>query len=189
MNFCSYCANTVILKIPDDDDRPRYICESCETIHYENPKVVCGCIPEWEDKLLICKRAIEPRANYWTLPAGFMELGETCAEGATRETWEEARARVEILGLYCVYSLPYVDQVHMMFRSRLLDLKYEAGPESTEVQLVSENEIPWDEIAFATIRQTLKYYYAERKTNKFPTHFGDIIQDGNSYTYQPGPET
>lgn len=184
MKYCSQCSSLVTRKIPEDDNRLRYVCESCNTIHYENPKIVCGCLPEWEDKILICKRAIEPRANYWTLPAGFMELQESCDEGAIRETWEEARARVEVLGLYCVYSLPYAGQVHMLFRSRLLDLDYEPGPESTDVKLVSEAEIPWQEIAFATIRQTLKFYYEDRKTNQFPTRFGDIIKTGNKYCYQ-----
>ena len=135
MNFCSHCGETVILKIPEDDNRQRYVCLSCEMIHYQNPKVVTGCLPVWEDKILLCKRAIEPRYGLWTLPAGFMELGETTVEAAARETMEEANARVNIQGLYVVINLPQVDQVFMMFRSQLLDLDFSPGVESLAVEL------------------------------------------------------
>lgn len=188
MKYCSTCGDKVSLKIPADDDRQRYVCVSCETIHYQNPNVVVGCIPVWEDKILLCKRAIEPRSGLWTLPAGFMELGETSQEGAIRETLEEANARVEIEGLYVVINVPTANQVYMMFRSRLLDRDFGPGAESLDTRLFHEDEIPWDVIAFGTIRQTLKFYFQDRKIDHFPTHFGDIIRQNESFTYIPGPD-
>lgn len=187
MNFCSHCGETVILKIPEDDNRQRYVCLSCEMIHYQNPKVVTGCLPVWEDKILLCKRAIEPRYGLWTLPAGFMELGETTVEAAARETMEEANARVNIQGLYVVINLPQVDQVFMMFRSQLLDLDFSPGEESLAVELYTKQDIPWDSLAFGTIRQTLDFFFEDQQTGDYPLHVGDIVKHGDNYSFRPGP--
>ncbi|WP_333839650.1 NUDIX hydrolase, partial [Pelomicrobium sp.] len=127
MNFCSNCGARVEYRVPPGDTLPRYVCPACGAIHYQNPKIVVGCIPEWEDRVLLCRRAIEPRYGYWTLPAGFMENGETTFQAALRETMEEARARVELGPLYTVYNLPHVNQVYLMFRARLLDLDFRPG--------------------------------------------------------------
>jgi ADP-ribose pyrophosphatase YjhB (NUDIX family) len=150
------------------------VCSDCGTIHYQNPKMVVGCIPEWEDKVLLCRRAIEPKHGLWTLPAGFMENGETTLEGAARETWEEAGARIEMGGLYTLYNLPHINQVYLMFRARLLDLDFKPGIESLETRLFTEAEIPWDEIAFRTVRTTLEQYFDDRRNGTFSFHFGDI---------------
>lgn len=174
MNFCSHCGNTIVIRIPEGDHMPRHICASCGTVHYQNPKIVVGCIPEWEDKILLCRRAIEPKYGLWTLPAGFMENGETTLEGAARETWEEAGARIEIGSLYTLFNLPHINQVYMMFRARLLDLNYQSGIESLETRLFTEAEIPWDEIAFRTVRATLELYFEDRRGGDFEFHFGDI---------------
>ena len=175
MNYCSNCGAKVGFKIPDGDTLPRFVCDECQTIHYQNPKMVVGCIPEWEDKILLCRRAIEPRYGKWTLPAGFMENGETAGEGAFRETLEEAGARVEIGDLYTFMNLPHIDQVYIMFRARLLDLDYAAGTESLEVRLFMEHEIPWDELAFRTVSATLQHYFDDRRRGAFPLHVGDIL--------------
>lgn len=187
MKYCSQCGSDIVVKIPEDDDRPRHVCKSCEIIHYQNPKIVAGCLPIWEDKVLLCKRAIEPRYGYWTLPAGFMELGETTLEAATRETSEEANARVELEGLYALMNLPHVDQVYMMFRSRLLDLDFSPGSESLAVELFEEDEIPWDKIAFTTIRATLQLYFADRKAGAYPFRVGDIVSEGEGYGFLHRP--
>jgi len=175
MNYCSHCGKPVVLRIPEGDSLPRHVCDACQTIHYQNPKIVVGCIPEWEDKILLCRRAIEPRYGFWTLPAGFMENCETTAQGALRETLEEANARVEIGKLYTLFNLPHISQVYMMFRGNLLDLDFKPGVESLEVALFSEQEIPWDELAFTTIRDTLKHYFSDRRSGSYGFHFGDIL--------------
>ena len=174
MNFCSHCGSTVVIRTPEGDHMPRHTCASCGMIHYQNPKMVVGCIPEWEDKILLCRRAIEPKYGLWTLPAGFMENGETTLEGAARETWEEAGARIEIGSLYTLFNLPHINQVYLMFRARLLDLDYQSGIESLETRLFSEAEIPWDDIAFRTVRATLELYFEDRRGGGFEFHFGDI---------------
>ncbi len=174
MKYCSNCSASVELMIPEGDSLPRYVCTVCNTIHYQNPKIVVGCIPEWEDKVLICKRAIEPRLGWWTLPAGFMENNETLAQAAARETLEEANARVEIGNLFTVYSLPHISQVYFLFRARLLDLDFKPGIESLEVKLVSELEIPWDEMAFRVIHDPLKRYFEERRQGELGFHMGII---------------
>ena len=189
MNYCNQCGSEVIGKIPAGDNRLRYVCVSCEEIHYQNPKIVAGCIPEYEGKVLLCKRAIEPRYGYWTLPAGFMELEETSLEAALRETLEEANARVVISELYAVFNLPNVSQVYMMYRSQLLDLDFSAGEESLEVKLFAENEIPWDDIAFTTIKYTLKFFFQDQRNKEFSLHTGDISnQSDGTYGFRPGPE-
>lgn len=174
MNYCSLCGTRVELRIPEGDTLPRYVCTACGIIHYQNPKIVVGCIPEWEDKILLCLRAIEPRQGLWTLPAGFMENAETLAQGAERETLEEANARVEIGNLYAIYNLPHIDQVHVLFRARLLDLDFKPGIESLDVRLFSEIEIPWDALAFRVIREPLKRYFEERRQGKLGFHMGTI---------------
>lgn len=175
MNFCSQCGNPLHLEIPPGDNRPRHVCPACGAIHYQNPKMVVGCIPEWEDKVLLCRRAIEPKYGLWTLPAGFMENGETTAEGAARETLEEAGARVEVLGLYSMISLPDINQVYLVFRARLLHLDFVHGEESLEARLFSEAEMPWEEMAFRTIDATLKRYFADRRNGVYSLYEGQIF--------------
>ena len=176
MNFCSHCGAAVTLRVPAGDTLPRYVCDACETVHYQNPKIVAGCIPEWEDKILLCRRAIEPRHGLWTLPAGFMEKGETTLQAAARETLEEASARVEVGALYTVFSLPHIDQVYLFYRGRLTDLDYAPGSESLEVDLFHEHVVPWEQLAFRVVRETLKLYYQDRLTGRFRTHVGDIVR-------------
>jgi ADP-ribose pyrophosphatase YjhB (NUDIX family) len=174
MNFCSACGARVERRVPEGDNLPRHVCVSCGTIHYENPKIVVGCIPEWQDRILLCRRAIEPRRGLWTVPAGFMENGETTADGAQRETLEEANARVEILDLYAMFNIPHISQVYLLFRARLLDLDFHPGAESLEVRLFEEAEVPWDEIAFITVRRTLNHYFADRRKGSFAFHIGTV---------------
>ena len=175
MKYCSACGALVELRLPPDDNRLRYVCTSCSTIHYQNPNMVIGAIPEWSDgRILLCRRAIEPRHGFWTLPAGFMENGETTTEAAIRETLEEANAQIAIGELYSMYNLPFINQVHMLFRARLLDLNFSPGVESLEVKLFEEQEIPWDDLAFRPVRFTLQHYFADRKTGNFQFHIGDF---------------
>ena len=175
MNFCSNCGQSVTYITPPGDDRARYCCKSCGAIHYHNPRMVVGSIPEAGDKILLCRRAIEPCYGKWTLPAGYLENGETVADGAKRETYEEARARVEILAPYAMYNICYVNQIYLMFRARLKDHHYRAGTESLEVRLFSESDIPWDDIAFRVIQATLIKYYEDRPTGRF-SFFVDNIE-------------
>ncbi len=174
MNFCNQCGAPVARRIPDGDSLPRYVCDACNIVHYENPKILVGCIPEWEDRILLCKRAIEPRYGLWTLPAGFMENHETTQQGALRETLEEANARVEIGPLYALYNLPHANQVYLLFRARLLDLDFSAGSESLETRLFVEAEIPWEKIAFRTIQRTLTHYYEDRRRGSYGFHIGTM---------------
>ena len=174
MIYCSSCGARVIEKVPDGDDRSRFVCESCHTIHYQNPKIVAGCIPEWNGRLLLCRRAIEPRHGLWTLPAGFMENGETTEQAAARETWEEARARLENMTLYGVFSIPHISQVYIIFRACLQAEEYAPGPESLEVRLFEEHEIPWDELAFPVMKLSLEKYYSDVKKNDFPVYVENI---------------
>ena len=176
MKFCSHCGERVRTLVPEDDTRPRHVCPSCRTIHYQNPKIVTGIIPEWEDRILLCRRAIEPRYGLWTLPAGFMERGETIQQGAARETLEEAHARVEVRALYSLFNLPHIDQVYMLFRGRLLDLDFGPGSESLEVTLFEEQDIPWDEIAFPVVKETLALYFEDRTRGEFRLHSGEIVR-------------
>ena len=175
MNFCSQCGAAAIeLRVPEGDTLPRYVCAACHTIHYRNPKIVVGCLPEWRGKVLLCKRAIVPRLGLWTLPAGFLENGETLAAGALRETLEEAKAQVDIGELYTVISLPHISQVYMMFRARLASLDFGPGPESLEVRLFDEDDVPWGELAFRTITRTLRNYFLDRKLGALRLHVSAI---------------
>ena len=174
MKYCASCGAAVELRTPPDDTRQRYICTACGIVHYQNPRLVVCSLPIWEDQVLLCRRAIEPRHGMWTLPGGFMENGESTGDAAIRETLEEACARIEIIDLYAMYSLPYIDQVHLTFRARLLDLDFGPGQESLEVKLFSEVEIPWNEIAFRPVRYSLEHYFAERKLGAFSLHVGEL---------------
>jgi ADP-ribose pyrophosphatase YjhB (NUDIX family) len=175
MNYCSKCGDALKYGIPPGDDRPRYLCESCGAIHYENPKIVVGCIAEKDGKILLCRRAIEPRSDKWTLPAGYLENGETVAQGAIRETFEEAGAKIKILAPYALFNICYVNQIYLMFRARLIDDSLKAGSESTEVRLFSEKDIPWNQIAFTVIEATLQRYFKDKPAGLFPFHIGDIL--------------
>ena len=184
MKFCSECAHPVALTVPEGDNRERYVCARCSAIHYQNPKLVIGSIPVWDRggtlKVLLCRRAIEPRYGYWTLPAGFMENEETTAQAAVRETEEEAGARIEIGSLFTLLNVPQVHQVHLFYLARLLDLDFEAGIESLEVKLFSESEIPWDDLAFPTIRKTLELFFEDsartRDGGTYGFHSHDIMR-------------
>jgi ADP-ribose pyrophosphatase YjhB (NUDIX family) len=176
MKFCSNCGAPVALKVPPGDTLPRHVCDACHSVHYQNPRMVVGCIPEWEDRILLCRRAIEPRHGLWTVPAGYMENGETTFQGALRETLEEANARVEIGSLYALYNIPHINQVYILFRSRLLDTEVSPGAETLEVRLFAESEIPWDRIAFASVRNTLTHYYEDRRNGDYRFHMGTIEQ-------------
>ena len=174
IKHCRACGTAVSYVMPDDDNRERAVCAACNTIHYENPLNVVGTVPVWGEQVLLCKRAIEPRYGFWTLPAGFMELGETVADGALRETVEEAGARVEMGQLFTMMNVVRVGQVHLFYLARMLDTSLDPGSETLEARLFHEHEIPWDEIAFRTVRETLQHYFACRKAGSYPLHIGDI---------------
>ncbi|MCH2097214.1 MAG: NUDIX hydrolase, partial [Pseudomonadales bacterium] len=174
MRFCPECATPLVRRIPELDDRERDVCEGCGAIHYSNPKIVTGCLVTAGARVLLARRAIEPRRGHWTLPAGFMENDETTAEGAARETWEEARADIEIEALYTIFNLPHINQVHMFFRGQLIGGRFEAGPESLDVALFDADEIPWDDLSFPVVRDTLRYWCEDRTRHVYPVRMGDI---------------
>lgn len=174
IHYCCTCAAPVALKVPAGDSLPRHVCDACGAIHYRNPRLVVGSLPVWEDRILLCRRAIEPRRGCWTLPAGFMENQESVAEAAERETREEACARVELDALYTMISVPHINQVHVIYRARLCDLDFAPGEESLEVALFGEADIPWDEIAFRTVAMTLRHYFADRAAGSFGIHVDAI---------------
>ncbi len=174
INYCSRCGASVSLKVPPGDTLERHVCSSCGTIHYQNPKLVVGSLPEWQDRVLLCRRAIEPRRGMWTLPAGFMENNETLPQAAVRETIEEACARIEIGEMFTLISVPHISQVHAIYRARLLDLDFSPGSESLEVGLFTESEIPWQEIAFRTIGLSLRHYFEDRRTGRFGFHISEL---------------
>lgn len=183
MKFCSSCGSEEItLTIPKGDNRPRFVCASCHEIFYHNPKIVAGCIAEWQGRVLMCKRAIEPRYGKWTFPAGFMENEETVSEAAARETHEEAKAEVADLTLYSLYSLPHINQVYVVFRAALVEGRASPGAESLEVALMGEKDVPWHEIAFPVIRESLELYFEDKQNNNFPLHYGVMRrQAGRDY--------
>jgi ADP-ribose pyrophosphatase YjhB (NUDIX family) len=174
IKHCRSCGAPTAYRVPPDDNRERATCGVCGEIHYENPLNVVGTVPVWGEQVLLCRRNIEPRYGLWTLPAGFMELGETTAEGAVRETVEEAGAHIELQPLFTLINVVSVGQVHLFYRARLLDTLFDPGPETIEAQLFLEHEIPWDEIAFRTTRETLRLYFADRKNGRFELHVADI---------------
>jgi len=174
VNYCSQCGAAVTVQVPEGDNLPRYVCAACGTIHYRNPKIVAGCLPVWEEQVLLCRRAIEPRYGLWTVPAGFMENGETVAEAAARETREEALADIGDSTLYAVYSIPHISQVYMLFRAGLRAPRFGAGIESLEVRLFELDAIPWEELAFPVVREVLSHYLADRARGEFPVHVGEL---------------
>ncbi len=174
MKFCSHCGSGLDFRIPSGDSLPRHVCDACGTIHYLNPKLVIGAIAEWDDRILMCRRAIEPRHGCWTLPAGFMENRETTADAAIRETLEEACARISISEMFTLINVPHISQVHVVYRAKLLDLDFSPGEESLEVALFSEEEIPWDRIAFRSISMTLQRYFDDRRRGQFSFHICDL---------------
>ncbi len=170
MAFCMRCGAVAESSIPPNDSRQHIVCTQCDFIHYENPKVICGLLATWQDKVLLCRRAIEPRYGLWTLPAGFMEIGETMAEGANRECQEEAEGEGVEPQLYCLYDLPHIGQIYALYRGELKDGLFGAGSESLECALFAESDIPWDDLAFRAIQQTLKHFFHDRRTGVFPIH-------------------
>lgn len=171
MKYCSDCGASVTHKMPEGETRLRFVCDSCGIIHYQNPKIIAGVLPLWDGRVLLCRRAIEPRYGLWTLPAGFMENGETTDQAAARETHEEANAPVSNLTLYTVISLPHANQVYMIYRGELpAEDAFSPGTESLETRLFHEAEVPWDELAFHTVRKTLERYFHDRKHGVFPVH-------------------
>ncbi|HEY5790925.1 MAG TPA: NUDIX hydrolase [Gammaproteobacteria bacterium] len=176
MNFCSHCGAGVSVRVPDGDNLPRHVCDSCGRIHYSNPKLVVGCIAEWEEKILLCRRAIEPRHGLWTIPAGFMENRETTEQAAARETLEEACAQVADLQPYGLYDLPQISQVYLVYRGRLVDGVHDAGQESLATELVAPESIPWETLAFPVIEETLRHYVEDRRTGHFPLHTGVLVR-------------
>ena len=177
MKFCSDCGGSIEHRVPPGDNRERYVCVACDAVHYVNPRIVAGCLPVWQDRVLLCRRANTPRAGYWTLPAGFLENNETITAGATRETLEEANAAVVNLDLYTIFSLPHISQIYLFYRADMSAPEFSPGFESLEVELFDEAGVPWDELAFPVIRQTLEHYFSDRQTGVFPVRSQDIIVD------------
>jgi ADP-ribose pyrophosphatase YjhB (NUDIX family) len=175
MKFCPACGAAVERKVPPGDTLPRHVCAHCGTIHYQNPKLVVGSIPVWDERILLCRRAIEPRYGKWTLPAGFMENDETVAQAAMRETLEEANAHIELGELFSMLSVPHINQVHVFYQARLLDLDFSPGTESLEVELFDAASIPWEDLAFRTVSQTLRFYLQDRGAGAMRLHCGDIV--------------
>ncbi|WP_397532376.1 NUDIX hydrolase [Roseateles sp.] len=172
---CPSCGAAVSYQVPADDNRERATCPACASVHYENPINVVGTLPIWGEQVLLCRRNIEPRYGFWTLPAGFLELGETSAEGALRETDEEAGAEIELQNLYCLLNVVRVGQIHLYYRARLLSDRFNPGPETIEARLFHEHEVPWDELAFRTVRETLQRYFDDRRAGReFALHCADI---------------
>ena len=174
MNYCTQCGSPVIRKIPAGDNLPRHICGQCQLVHYHNPKIVAGCIPEWEYQILLCRRAIEPKSGFWTFPAGFMEIGESTEQAAIRETQEEAQADVEITALHAVLSLPHIGQVYLVFRGRMLTPAYKAGTESLEARIFPLSGIPWDQIAFPVVHEALRRYVGDVMSGRFQLHVASL---------------
>ncbi len=173
MNYCSHCGSAELsFEIPQGDNRSRFICKNCETIHYSNPKIVAGCLPVWENKVLLAKRSISPRYGFWNIPSGYLENGETVEEGAIREVWEEAQAEVNALQLKTIYSLPHINQVYIHFIGNLKNGVFGVGEESLAVQLFSEEDIPWKELAFTSSVFTLENYFADLHTGYQKVHLG-----------------
>lgn len=175
MKYCSNCGSPDLnFQVPAGDNRLRQVCGNCGEIHYRNPKIIAGCLPIYEGKVLLCRRAIEPRAGFWNVPAGFLEIGETVEAGAMREVWEEAEARVRLLGLQTVFTFTNFYHVYLQFVGELLDGKYGVGEESTETRLFAEHEIPWGDIAFESSRFALRHYFEDIKSGEFKLHLGSI---------------
>ncbi len=186
MKYCNLCGHTVSLRIPENDDRERHVCDSCGEIHYLNPRIIVCSLPCYEDKVLLCKRAIEPRYGLWTLPGGFMENGESTLEAAIRETREEANAKIDNLELYSLFNVVHINQVHLFFRARLQNLDFSAGSESLEVALFKYDEVPWDKMAFAAVTSTLQQYFLDLPRSQFHFRLGDVnLDENNNRTIKP----
>ena len=190
MKFCSQCGSSgIVLRIPSGEDRQRYICNDCGTVFYQNPKIVAGAILEWQGRILLCQRAIEPRKGFWTYPGGFMENAESVVEAAGRETWEEACARADHLYLHSMYSLKNNNQVYVVYRGSLKDGKAASGRESSQVKLYAESDIPWDSIAFPVIHRTLKLFFEDRRSGQYRVHQGEIsLNEAGKSTFNDYPE-
>jgi len=169
--FCSQCGATLTRMVPPGDNRERDLCQQCGAVHYQNPRMVVGTIPVWEDRILLCRRAIEPRYDTWTLPAGFMELSETTMQGAERETLEESGARIRIGELFTVIDVPHVDQVHLYFLAQALGPELDPGPESLEARYYDEADIPWEQLSFRTVSSTLRHFLEDRRRGRFAPHY------------------
>lgn len=173
MQFCPRCAGAIEERVPEGDDRARYVCAACTTVHYINPKVVVGAVCSWDDRVLLCRRAIEPRRGYWTIPAGYLECGESTEAGTRREAWEEARARIDLDGVLAIYNVTRISQVQVLYRAQLLDAAVAAGEESLEVMLCPWTAIPWDELAFPTVTWVLQRAESLRQAS------GPLVPVGN----------
>lgn len=170
MNYCSNCGSKVNREIPEGDNRHRFVCANCDEIHYHNPNIVVGCVTSWEGRVLLCRRAIEPRVGFWTMPSGYLEIGESTEQGAARESAEEAGIDVQIGNLLSLVSIPQIGQIHMIYLGQLNTPEFLAGEESLEVKFFSENEIPWDDLAFPTVRLALEHFFADRSRGEFTLH-------------------
>lgn len=170
IRYCTLCGTTVSFIIPAGDSLPRHVCDACGHIHYENPRLVVGCVATWEERILLCRRAIEPRLGFWTLPAGFMENGETTAEAAARETLEEAGARIIIEAPFAMVSIAHINQVHLFYRGRLATPEFRAGEESLETALLDQDEIPWQDMAFRSVSLCLRHFLDDRARGHFSFH-------------------
>lgn len=168
--FCSQCGTPITRRVPEGDNRERDVCDRCGAIHYQNPRLVVGTLPVWDNRILLCRRAIEPRYDTWTLPAGFMELGESTAQGAARETLEESGARIELGQLFTVIDVPQIDQVHVFYLAQALDPRLDPGPESLDARYYDEADIPWNDLAFRTVATTLERFLEDRRRGAFQTH-------------------
>lgn len=176
MKFCSNCAAPVAKRVPPGDSLPRWVCDQCGEIHYQNPKLVVGTIAEQEGRVLLCRRAIEPRYGYWTLPAGYMENDESTGQAAVRETREEAGAKIELGEPFSMISIPYVNQVHLFYRAKLLEIDFRPGDETLEVAMVEESQVPWKELAFRTVSMTLKLWFEDRRAGAFGFHASELLK-------------
>lgn len=174
MKYCSECGGRIARRTPYGDRVPRYVCDSCQTIHYQNPRVIVGCIAEWRGRILLCRRAIQPRYGYWTIPAGFLENEESSVDGAIRETWEETGTQIEIDGLYSVFDVTEVHQVYLIYRAHLLSPWFNPGSESLEVRLLRPDEIPWDRLSYPAVKRILERYIEERETGCFGIYVGSL---------------
>ncbi|MHB1667347.1 MAG: NUDIX hydrolase [Thiomonas sp.] len=174
IQHCNHCGAPVEHRVPEGDTHLRAVCPACGHVQYENPRNIVGTVPVWEGRVLLCKRAIEPRHGLWTLPAGFMELHETTEQGALRETQEEAGVDVELDGLYCVVNVKPVSQVYLLYRARMLQPTWSPGPETLEARLFSPSEVPWEQLAFRTVGETLRRFFAEQQTGHYNLQVFDI---------------
>lgn len=177
MAFCNRCGQATERRVPAGEDRERDVCAGCNVVHYQNPRMIVGCIVEHEGRVLLCRRAIEPRRGLWTLPAGFLEIGESAIEGAVRETLEEASARVRVIAPYAHFDVPHIGQAYILYRAELLDGNFGPGPESLEVALFDAQQVPWTEIAFPVVRFSLQLLHEDQRTRRYRSHQGSLVRD------------